>query len=165
MCILREATPFSFGLRWAHLEAMTSSWKVDGVRILFRFAFAVALGLPACGASDPEPNNGVNDVLAACQIRATWANTSAEKCTHCMASAPTPACDCPLFAEFGGKCNAQSEARRSNPACTAPVDCTYACAKNDCACIDGCFNAAAECKRLVAATDGCVTDVCSPYCK
>ena len=122
------------------------------------------VGGTACAPAKDAPNNGVDDVKKACEIRATWTKASAEKCVNCVASAPSPACECELFKEFGGKCEPQNAARLANGSCTPPVDCTRNCAKNDCLCVDACYAAAEECKRLSAATDGCVTEVCAPYC-
>ncbi|CAN5913410.1 hypothetical protein BH11MYX4_BH11MYX4_17010 [soil metagenome] len=127
---------------------------------------ALAIGIAACSPKEDAQNNGVDDVKAACQIRAGWPNAEADKCKNCLASAAQPACDCELFKEFGGKCHSQNVARQSEPDCTDPVlDCTYKCPKNDCACLDACYATAAKCKSAAAAVDGCVTDVCAPYCK
>lgn len=129
------------------------------------FILVGMLGVAACSPSKSAPNNGVDDVKVACEIRAAWTKPNAEKCVNCLAGAGQPACNCELFKEFAGKCHDQNAARLANPGCTPPADCTYKCAKSDCACIDACFAASQECRRLASATDGCVTDVCGAYCK
>ena len=134
-------------------------------------SLAVALvisiaGTVACSPSKTSTNDGVNDVKAACEIRATWKNGAADKCKNCLASAAQPACDCELFKEFGGKCHEQNVARQSEVDCTDPVlSCTYKCASTDCACLDGCYATAAKCRAAASAVDGCVADVCAPYCQ
>ena len=126
---------------------------------------AALLGVVACSPSKTE-NDGVNDVKAACQIRVSWKNGEVDKCKNCLASAAQAACDCELFKEFGGKCHDQNVARQSEPDCSDPVlKCVSDCAKNDCACLDGCYAAAAKCRAAASAVDGCVADVCAPYCQ
>ena len=127
------------------------------------FAFA---GIGACASAQDAPRNGVDDVRAACDLRVTWTNTGSDTCVNCIAAAPSPACECEAFKEFGGLCNSQNEARLAEPSCTSTVKaCTFACPKDDCGCLEGCYATAEACKRVAAATDGCVSDVCAPYCR
>ena len=134
-------------------------------------SLAVALvitiaGLVACSPSESATNNGVNDVRAACEIRTTWKSGAADKCKNCLASAAQAACDCELFKEFGGKCHPQNVARQSEADCSDPVlSCVYKCASTDCACLEGCYATAAKCRAAASAVDGCVADVCAPYCQ
>lgn len=120
----------------------------------------------ACSSKDDAPlNNGVNDVKKACEVRAAWAHPSAEKCINCITAAPAPACDCEQFKEFGALCQKQEDTRKAEASCTAAIDdCTRACAKSDCACVESCYAQAPSCKSLAAARDGCVADACTKYC-
>jgi hypothetical protein len=131
---------------------------------------AAALGaacfvVVACGASDSGPtNNGVNDVLKACQVRAAWTTPDAEKCVSCVAVADLAECGCEATKPFGGACVKQGDAVRAEATCTNQMkDCVIAC-KKDCACIDGCYANAPACKTVTAARDGCVAETCTPYC-
>ena len=128
-------------------------------------AFLVSLFVvTAC--SDDEPNNGVNDVRKACDIRVSWAGRKNTSCTDCLAAAPTVGCECPAFKDFAGLCQEQGTAVRTSPACTTEAkDCAAACNVDDCNCIEACYATGAECKQLAAARDGCVTDVCAKYCQ
>ncbi len=120
----------------------------------------------ACSSEPAAPHNGVNDVHAACQVRASWKHDTSEKCVNCYASAPLPACGCELFKDFGGLCADQGAARTAEPTCDPTLNgCVGACPKTDCACIDGCYAQADACRRVSAAVDGCVTDVCAQYCE
>jgi hypothetical protein len=140
------------------------------VQVLSRALFLSLLALitlAACATdAEPERNNGVNDVLQACQIRATWTKAGSEKCINCMAAAPAPACDCESFKEFGALCELQENDRHAEPGCSGTVDdCVHVCARTDCACLVGCYAQVARCKALSGARDGCVTSVCAPYCQ
>ena len=127
---------------------------------------AALLGVVACSPSKTAENDGVNDVKAACEIRVSWKNSGVDKCKNCLASAAQPACDCELFKEFGGKCHDQNVARQSEPDCSDPVlNCVYKCSTTDCACLEGCYATAAKCRAAASAVDGCVADVCAPYCQ
>ena len=134
----------------------------------FLVILGILLGAVAACAPDHEPpvNNGVDDVRHACEIRASWLHAEAVKCVNCVAAAPSPACDCEAFKEFGGLCKNQEDARRAEPSCNDANDlCSRTCAKTDCACVEGCYAQAEACKRVIAARDGCVADVCTQYCK
>lgn len=133
----------------------------------FFLAGAFALFAAAACAAKGEPlDNGVNDVKAACALRAAWKNPNAEKCINCLASATAPTCECEAFKEFAGLCHTQNDERLAEPSCTTAVtDCAHLCPKSDCTCIDNCYASADACKRAAAATDGCVADVCAKYCQ
>jgi hypothetical protein len=151
------------------LESRTPSWKVDRVKIvasLVCFGLSAVTVVGACSPNHDSPlRNGVNDVKKACEVRAAWAHPGAEKCINCITAAPAPACDCEQFKEFGALCQKQEETRHAEASCTSAIDdCTRACAKTDCACVDNCYAQAPSCKSLAAARDGCVADVCAPYC-
>jgi len=140
------------------------------VQLFSRALFLPLLGLMALVAcakdSEPERNDGVNDVRLACQVRATWTNAGSEKCINCMAAAPLPACECPSFEEFGALCEIQEVERHADPGCTSALDdCTRICAKSDCGCLEGCYSQAARCKQLAGARDGCVAAACAQYCQ
>jgi hypothetical protein len=127
-----------------------------------------ALFAPACLSSDdaPPPRNGVNDVKRACEIRAGWTKPGNDKCVNCQVAAQSPSCDCEAFKDFASLCKDQDDARRAEPTCTVALDdCTKACNKTDCACIDGCYAQSERCKQLSAAKDGCIADVCTQYCQ
>lgn len=115
----------------------------------------------------PEPlRNGVNDVRAACEQRASWQKRLTADCAACLTGTQIPPCGCELVRDFGGACNAQAAARQSEPSCTAAVDaCINACKVDDCACIDACYSGADACRQATAARDGCVAEVCAPYCR
>jgi hypothetical protein len=134
-----------------------------------RFAFALvafallaaALAVAACGST---PNNGVNDVRKACDIRAAWKNPSAEKCGLCQGAAQRPPCGCASFAGFDGVCAEQGDARRAEPSCSDAIENCVAKCLTDCACVEACYANAPACKTVSAARDGCVADKCSAYC-
>lgn len=130
------------------------------------FVLLPCLLVAACGDDDDDAtNNGVNDVTAACQIRAAWTQANSEKCVQCQTTAPLQRCDCEALAEFSGACFAQGEARRAEPTCTRALDdCVRAC-KGECGCVDGCYAEAAACKTRAAALDGCVADTCRRHCE
>src|SRR5438309_820479 len=76
----------------------------------------------------------------ACEIRASWTKATDRVCINCMSAAPSQACDCPDFKAFGGLCKSHNDARRNEPSCTDAIgNCTRACAKNDCTCVESCY--------------------------
>ncbi|MDB4945637.1 MAG: hypothetical protein JWP97_5171 [Labilithrix sp.] len=133
---------------------------------------AFTLVVSACSSSSSPSTapaaagNGVDDVKQSCELRVAWQRRGERTCSDCLAAAPGPSCDCEQFREFGGKCAAQGEAEQAEPTCTFDISkCVSACAAGDCACADGCYAQAPACKPKAAARAGCVTEVCSPYCK
>lgn len=123
-------------------------------------AMVLALG---CGDDRPKSGNGVNDVRAACEIRANW-NRTDNDCSLCESAVTVPACDCEALAAFAGACLDQQNARQD--VCAADLDkCVFGCDRTDCNCIEGCYAEGDACKRASAARDGCVAEACAPHCK
>ncbi len=111
--------------------------------------------------------NGVNDVLKACQIRATWTSTSSTPCNNCVGISTTPPCACSPE-DYAGKCNEQAAAKNKEPTCDGTLACVGKCAgppNADCACVDACYAGKATCRALASAADGCVAEICAQYCK
>jgi len=127
----------------------------------------VGLAAPACGGDDkPAPNNGVNDVKAACEIRAQWQRTKENDCINCLSISKTPKCDCPAFQQdFAAKCADQGTELGNERNCDFVGDCTGKCAPGDCGCVDACYNDRPACRPKAAALDGCQADVCDRYCR
>jgi hypothetical protein len=121
----------------------------------------------ACGGNDsPPPNNGVDDVKQACEIRTQWTKLDDQTCIDCLSVSKAPQCGCPAFQqEYVAKCNAQSNDVGAEHTCDFVGDCTGKCARNDCACVDACYNDRPNCRPKAAALDGCTTDVCDKYCR
>lgn len=120
----------------------------------------------ACGNDEPAPNNGVNDVKAACEIRTQWSKRSSQECIDCLSISRAPKCDCPEFQqEFAAKCADQGAAFGNERNCDLVGECTGKCALTDCACLDACYADRAACRPKAAAVDGCTTDVCDKYCR
>jgi hypothetical protein len=134
------------------------------VRLSCGVAGAALVALTACSSKEDPPRNGVDDIVKACQLRAAWKNPTAEDCVNCVAAAPSPECACEDFKDFAGLCKVQDDARRAEASCTSAMeDCARAC-KTDCACMEACYAQAPACKRIIDGRDGCVVDVCTPYC-
>ena len=127
-----------------------------------------ALLLASCADEEapPEPLvTGVNDVRAACEIQASWKNLNSSMCAACRAASVLPPCGCPYVDQFGARCSAQAESRRSHAECTAALDdCVSGC-EGDCGCVDGCYASAAGCRAATSARDGCVVEICAEYCE
>jgi len=126
---------------------------------------AVAIG---CGGDDdankPKTGNGVNDLKAACGVRQSWKNRSAEQCSLCEAGAVAAFCECEAFQGISAACAEQENARKT--ACDQSTrDCASNCDRDDCACIEGCYaNAPEACKKAADARDGCVAETCTSRC-
>jgi len=131
---------------------------------LTRACFLVGVtALLACKDDPPKGGNGVNDVRAACEIRAQW-NRVENDCTLCEAATTTERCECSEIKDFSAACIDQHNARKA--ACAEAVDtCVFACRREDCGCIEGCYANAEACKRAAAARDGCITETCATYCR
>ncbi len=126
-------------------------------------------GAPACSSASSSSTmtpttNGVNDVLKACQIRATWTNASSTPCTNCIGNSLAPRCPCSDH-DYAGACSDQNTARNKEPTCDGTADCVTKCAHGDCACVDACYASKAACRTLASAADGCVAEICVQYCK
>jgi hypothetical protein len=122
--------------------------------------------LAACSASpsSPPPDNGVNDVLQACQVRAAWQHATSTACNTCIGLATTPRCPC-TDREEAGKCSDQRSAVLHEPTCGDVDTCVGRCDRTDCACIDGCYAGKPVCRTLASASDGCVAKVCDSSCR
>ena len=147
---------------------MNINLRFAGLALLFSLASACS----ACGKSSENTgttssaSNGVNDLKQSCEIRATWQNKAVRKCTDCISAAPSPACNCEEFKDFGGMCLTQDQAKRADTTCSGAMDtCAKACPATDCDCYANCYNASASCKAEASAREGCLTQVCGPYCK
>ena len=111
----------------------------------------------------PKGGNGVDDVSAACEIRAKW-NRSGNDCSICEAAVISQRCDCTSLAAFGAACLDQQTARKK--VCSEAVDdCISACDRTNCACIEACYTNGDACQRASAARDGCIVEVCDSHCK
>lgn len=130
------------------------------------FALVSVLAVvPACTSDEPATNLGVNDVRKACELRQQWKAISKETCLNCRASAPLADCGCETFKDFAAKCVAPQDAVKAEPSCTNDVNiCVKTCLPTDCDCLDRCYASAETCKRVSGGLDGCITDVCAPYC-
>ncbi|MBX3187981.1 MAG: hypothetical protein KF819_13240 [Labilithrix sp.] len=118
----------------------------------------------ATACKDASDANGVNDVRAACEIRVKWKRLGTSDCISCISSAPSVPCECPAFKDFAGKCEEQGNARIREASCNDAIEqCVNDC-KTDCACVEGCYAQSEACKRVTAARDGCVADVCASQC-
>ncbi len=126
----------------------------------------LTVGGVACSASSSTsaPNNGVNDVVKACQLRAPWTSRSSSACTTCVGYASAPRCAC-ADKDFAGKCSDQVAAKNKEATCDGTDACAGKCAPTDCPCVDACYAGKAACRTLASAADGCVADTCDAYCK
>ncbi|MCS6898314.1 MAG: hypothetical protein RMJ98_05605 [Myxococcales bacterium] len=121
--------------------------------------------------TDEETNlsratTGVNDVRAACEVRARWTRRDSGDCAACRAAVVLPPCGCELFRDVEARCVTLADARRRQPQCTQALDaCVSTCPPNDCGCLDHCFEGADDCRQATSARDGCITEVCTPYCE
>jgi hypothetical protein len=118
-----------------------------------------------CSSDDGRRGgNGVNDVRAACDIRATWAGATSDGCVECLAQIQAPACGCESEREFIEMCLPQHESLLAEPTCDGVRACANDC-KDDCACVDACYAGKDACRRVSSAFDGCAADVCDTYCR
>lgn len=126
-------------------------------------ASASALLLGGCG--DSNAGNGVNDVKAACEAQQQWTRKSDQSCITCRVSAiSSPDCDCTRD-EYRGLCHEQTAAKADEPDCSVDIESCIVSCKDDCGCVDACFESRTACKQRVAALEGCLTDVCNDTCK
>jgi len=131
----------------------------------FLLTSVVAITVAVTACTSEEPNNGVNDVKAACEIRAAWKRAETEDCRNCMAAAPLVSCECETVKAYSGLCKDQGDVRIREPSCSDTVEqCVTTCPRTDCACVEACYSRAEACKKASAARDGCVADVCAKYC-
>ena len=121
---------------------------------------------PACNGqeSDSAPL-GVNDVRKACEVRRTWKAPTGSKCITCQSTSVLADCGCEAFKDYAAKCVAPQDAVKAEASCTDQVQvCVKSCQVTDCDCIDACYVSAEACKRAAGGRDGCVAEVCAPYC-
>lgn len=127
----------------------------------------VAVSSSAC-SSDPDPASppitGVNDVKKACEIRAAWTKGTTTACSDCTALAISPPCDCRKGDGYSGLCYDQDRAKVNEPQCDGVDACIFKCAA-DCACADACLAGKDACRKLAAADQGCIAQVCDTHCK
>jgi hypothetical protein len=131
-------------------------------------SLALALFLSqACSSSSAPPaastTNGVDDVAAACQIRASWTKGSDATCNTCIGVAIAPKCSCETES-YAGECNGQQAAFDREPTCSGVSGCIGGCGRTDCGCIVGCYAGKPACKTLGDALDGCVAAACGGIC-
>jgi hypothetical protein len=130
---------------------------------LLSLLFLAVIGCSSSSSSPAAPENGVNDVLKACQIRVGWQNATSTACNTCIGLAKAPRCPC-SDREEAGKCSDQTTAKTNEPTCGDVDSCVSAC-HTDCACVETCYAGKATCKTLASAADGCVAEVCDPSCR
>jgi hypothetical protein len=123
--------------------------------------------LVACSSSSSSsaPIVGVDDVAKACAITSAWKNTSAQPCTTCTSFAQAPQCACDSDKPYDGQCADQARTASHEPTCAGVDTCIQACAKGDCACVDGCYAGKPACRSAASARDGCLAQVCDAYCR
>lgn len=109
----------------------------------------------------------MNDIRKACDVRGTWKNLQAARCVDCVSGAPLPTCGCPEFKDFAGRCEAQGQRSTGEADCTQDLNiCVQTrCQRQDCACIDACYQGHDACRGAHAARDGCVVEVCATHCQ
>ncbi len=128
---------------------------------------ALALALNACSSDDASaaaPDNGVNDVRQACEIRLSWQGATSSRCTYCLAAAANPPCACSEAKGYAAKCETQQRARSKEASCAGVEECRFACSPSDCNCLDACYAQKDACRAATAALDGCVAKVCAEQC-
>lgn len=125
-------------------------------------ALAALATLAACD-NTPKAGDGVNDVRAACELRAAW-NRANKDCSICEAAVISPRCECEQLAAFSAACFDQETSRGDR--CAEEVDrCVHACDRTDCRCIEACYAQADACKTAADARDGCIAEACAEYCE
>jgi hypothetical protein len=156
----------------AERQESPSSPRVRGIR-RFGAAIAAALALMAvatCKSKDEPGGAGVGgtagrDVREACARRVGWKNRLLKQCTQCMSLASAPACGCDRDKkEFSGMCAAEQKAKIDAADCSEAYACTFKCL-TDCACVAKCYEGKDKCYQLASAVDGCIAEVCEPFCK
>jgi hypothetical protein len=121
----------------------------------------------ACASDDADPpptTNGVNDVGKACTVRAQWTQATSSPCVDCLAEASVPRCSCSTK-DYAGRCSTQQTARNADQACADVASCVVVCKAGDCGCVDQCYANKDACRPLGGAVDGCLAEVCAPFCR
>lgn len=128
------------------------------------------LACVSCSSSDEvrdvarAPDNGVDDVKLACEVRLGWQGTTSSRCIHCLSAAANPPCACSEAKPFAGVCETQQAARSKEATCDGVESCRFACAPSDCACLDACYAERDACRRAASALDGCIAKACAEEC-
>lgn len=134
--------------------------------ILFSSLVVASVMGIACSSSSnndsPATTNGVDDVVQACAIKASWTRVHTQACSDCMVAAKNVKCACSDDPN-AGRCSDQSKAVATESVCTGVDTCIAACAENDCNCITACYQE--PCRPLGNARDGCLTAVCDTDCR
>lgn len=138
-------------------------WKraLRGVSVVALAAGALG-GWAACKKSVAEVD--ASGVRTACEKRNTWKKSVRRDCTTCFAKATTPRCSNCGAKEYSGKCAELEKAKRDEPTCEGTHECVHACKRDDCGCIEKCYEGKATCQKLAAALDTCWTEACTPTC-
>ncbi len=132
--------------------------------ILFCFVVIAAVVPGACKCADSD-STSPRTTVAICQQRASWANRLSSKCTKCVSLAPAPK-GCKSFDKvYLAQCADQQRAKLDGKSCEPVFRCSYKCKRKDCDCVARCFEGHDKCDRLAAAVDGCVAEVCEPFCR
>lgn len=124
-----------------------------------RFALSsvsIACVALACGSSTPS-------VRQSCNQRAGWALSQTRSCIDCVALAKSPHCDC--FADSAsGACAQQTAAWVNSTDCAAVRACVTAC-KDECGCVDACYDQRPACRDIGGSADACVVATCDSRCR
>ena len=111
----------------------------------------------ACGAPAPP-------LRQSCETRGAWKNGASQDCAVCVAQTTRVRCDCDTSPAAGACLDAQ-RAYAGSADCTQGVtDCVTGC-KQDCACIDACYQAHATCRSLAEQTEACIVRACDERCR
>jgi hypothetical protein len=125
----------------------------------------VFVGCSSKSSQAPAPTNGVDDVLKACEIRATWLHGTSTECNTCIGVASAPRCACENE-DYAGKCSDQVQAKSREATCDdALTACIANCARTDCGCINGCYSGRDACRVVASAVDGCLAEECDSICR
>lgn len=77
--------------------------------------------------------------------------------------AKAPRCEC-LADPVSGTCAPQMEAWVGSAECALVRTCVDAC-KDDCACVDACYDRRPSCRDVGGAADACVVGACDARCR
>lgn len=133
---------------------------------------AIVIVTPACsslsagdaGTQVVNAGNGVDDVKAACTIRASWTRAGSGVCWDCILYAPVAPCTCSNDPNLG-KCETQSQAHEHEADCTSALATCVTDCLSGCTCIDACYAGHDACRTVAAALDGCLVAACDPVCR
>lgn len=117
---------------------------------------AAAIAAAACGSAPPS-------VRQSCTTRAQWIGVQAASCRDCVTLSQAPHCDC-LSDSASGACAQQAAAWVNSADCAGVRSCADAC-KDDCACVDRCYDARPACRDVGGALAACVVATCDARCR